>query len=374
MTAALILRSSACLLCLASLLPHVEGVEARGQPYDLQIQQVSRVVTRVDDDLMMTVTVDFTASTQPQTEWTYAGPDHGTAYLTEGTQVTFSEGVGQAIATSRPIFLLFLKIGDFDRHTLELFIRFGFPFNTTQTLNTVLTSVSPGYDITYSHGESFQVTASVPRNVADNFNWSPKPLSEGLDLRLKSCYMDQNTRRVLSSVDYLRDPNTSRFLKSNITYGDQGANWELNFTTARRDINGYFRFFTFNEHISYRDDSPEKFIEEIWERVDVRVHNGSTPGPFPVGYAYIKSSPSSKDCTEGEKCRLYCYGFANDIDDVSIVKDGGGPAGTLQTSFRNSDHVLFQTSFTATGDFTGNYTCRLRSRDGATASATVRVY
>ncbi|KAL8592577.1 hypothetical protein ACOMHN_030262 [Nucella lapillus] len=375
----LLLSSSLGLLLLFS--PPVTGLEARGQSYDLQVETVSRALVREGGESKVVVTLTFTASIQPQTEWSRSGPNGETVYL-NGTELTFSGGRGQARVTlaryeARAVFL---DIGYLDTHYLTIFIRIRAPFNLTQTLNTVLSAISPGYDLIYDPGEGFQMNAFVPKHIAENFTWAhvmDDPERE-YDVRLSSCYVDQTSGKVRSSVDTSHYSDMSKFLQYTRTYEENGARWQLDFTTAAEDISGYFRFFTLYQLDGYSWKSMEmsaSLVTEIWEVVDVKVHNASTPGPFPDHYAYVGDSyRGSERCSKGRDCTLYCYGYGNNVTQATIYKeDTGESPGQLFADYENSNHVVFHIRFPTSGDYTGNYVCQVDTADGATAQSVITV-
>ena len=69
-------------------------------------------------------------------------------------------------------------------------------------------------------------------------------------------------------------------------------------------------------------DERNCFYWQVWETVLISVHDNTTPGPFPVGYAYVSTSYDSgrKSCGSGQTCWIYCYGYSNDIEAAQMFK------------------------------------------------------
>ena len=71
-----------------------------------------------------------------------------------GTTVDFANGHGTASARFGLKLSVSLKIGYFDTHYFDIFIRWnGLNNNIVQTLNTQMSTISSGYDIAYSPGK-----------------------------------------------------------------------------------------------------------------------------------------------------------------------------------------------------------------------------
>ncbi|KAL8592579.1 hypothetical protein ACOMHN_030264 [Nucella lapillus] len=207
-------------------LTQVTGLETRGQSYDLQVETVSRALVREGGESKVVVTLTFTASIQLQTKWSRTGSNGETVILKgmpcyrviecaserHGADLQWWTRSGSRHPGS-------LRGQDrvaghwLPGHSLP--DRILASFNLTQTLNTTLSAISPGYDLIYEPGESFEVNAFVPKHIAENFTWSHilGDPERDYNLKLLSCYVDQTSGKVLSSVDYTHDPDMSKFLQ-----------------------------------------------------------------------------------------------------------------------------------------------------------------
>ncbi|KAK7092358.1 uncharacterized protein [Littorina saxatilis] len=369
-------------LCLAVfMLASANAVTTQPQAYDLQIVSVSREVS--EDRAQMTLTLEFTASEEPEVKWSFVNWDIGReVYISENTNLDFSNGHGTARLLFTPERQVHVQIGNFNTHFAELILRLqesNYRLNYTQVLNSEKTLVSPGYDFTYSPGESFDVELTVPKHIAKDFTWSRWPNLDLTNIDIASCYVDPHSGKIKAKVDYLDFPDMSSFLTEEQTFSDESATVRLSFATEGENINGYFRIVS-DSHFDSNEDP--NLVAEMSETIFISVHDDTTPGPFPTGFSAVRISLYDKyygvECSRDKPTcdALLCFGYSNDIASTKVFKKEAGSRREIPVTkavYKTQNSVMFGAMLDTSGDFEGEYVCQITSRDGSEAEITVEV-
>ncbi|KAK7090976.1 uncharacterized protein [Littorina saxatilis] len=369
-------------LVLTTLLLHtaVLTVTQVAGTFDLSVVSMTRTLS--EDRTQMTLTAEFTASEQPQV----AFRTYYKAFA--GSTVEYAEGRGTASLTT-PVTewtVIVMRIGKFDIHYLDVYMYLREEemdqVSMTQMLNTRPSTLSPRNDIAYSRGESFDVIVGVDWSPAETFFWpSPKDSdSNYINAQLTSTYLDQASGEVVKTKDF---PSVGNFLTVNKTYQDgyqhHHATLHMSFLTAEEPVYGFFEIFAFSRFSPYSND--DHFVTDLEEHIIITVHESTTPGPFPAGFNYVKATTIPKTCSADKtKCHVKCVGNSNDLKSLAVYKveeDG------TQTDLSERPIIIGSGKYFAdiltrnqnhTDSTTGQFVCKVTSRDGSSATGTVTLF